>query len=41
MRKNKLRWLEHVIRREKTKAVRVVIKINVKGKRGREIPKKR
>jgi hypothetical protein len=34
MTENRLRWFEHVIRREETNAVRVVLKINVEGKRG-------
>jgi hypothetical protein len=41
MRKNKLRWLEHVMRQEKTKIVRVVMKINFKGKLRRGRPKKK
>jgi hypothetical protein len=35
MTKNRLRWFGHVMRQEKTNAVRVVLKINVGGKRGR------
>jgi hypothetical protein len=38
---NRLRWFGHVIRWEKTKAVRVVMKMNVKRKRGRWRQKKR
>jgi hypothetical protein len=41
MRKNRLRWFGHVMRRKETKAVRVVIKMNIEGKRGRRRPKKR
>jgi len=33
--------LGHVMRRQKSKAVRVVMKINVEGKRGRGRPKRR
>jgi hypothetical protein len=32
-RENRLRWFGYVMRREKTKAVRVVIKTNVEGKK--------
>jgi len=39
MRKNRLRWFGHVMRWVETKAVRVVKKMNVEGKRGS--PKKR
>jgi hypothetical protein len=38
--KNILKWFEQVMRRKETKAVRVVMKMNVKGKIGRR-PKKR
>jgi hypothetical protein len=31
MRENRLRWFENVIKRKETKAVRVVIKINIEG----------
>jgi len=41
MRENRLRWFGHVMRREKTKAVRVVMKINVVGKRRSGRPVKR
>jgi hypothetical protein len=41
MKKNKLRWFEHMMRREQIKKVRVVMKINIKGKRGRGRPIKR
>jgi hypothetical protein len=41
MRKNRLKWFWHVMRREETKAERVVMKINVEGKRGRKRPKTR
>jgi hypothetical protein len=41
MRENRLRWFGHVMRREETKAVRVVIKMNVERKRGRGSPKNR
>jgi len=39
IRENKLRWFGHVMRREETEAVRVVMKLNVEGKRGTERPK--
>jgi hypothetical protein len=32
-RENRLRWFGHVVRREKINAVRVVMKMNVEGKR--------
>jgi hypothetical protein len=35
MRENRLRWFGHMMRREETKAVKVVMKIIVEGKRGR------
>jgi hypothetical protein len=41
MRENKFRWFGHVMRQEETKAVRVVMKMNVEGKRRRGRPKKR
>jgi hypothetical protein len=41
MKENRLRLFGHVMRREETKAVRVVMKINVEGKIGRRRPKKR
>ncbi|KAL4082969.1 hypothetical protein QTP88_023973 [Uroleucon formosanum] len=41
MRENRLKWLGHVMRREETGAVRVVMKMNIEGKRGRGRPKKR
>jgi len=40
MRENGLRRFGHVMRREDTKAVRVVIKMIVEEKRGRRRPKK-
>jgi hypothetical protein len=39
MRKNRLRWFGHVMRREESNTVRVVTKINAEGKRGRPIKK--
>jgi hypothetical protein len=36
MRENRLRYFGHVMRQEETKAVKVVMKINVEGKGGRE-----
>eukprot|EP00102_Acyrthosiphon_pisum_P026090 XP_016663300.1 PREDICTED: uncharacterized protein LOC107884852 [Acyrthosiphon pisum] len=41
MRENRLRWLGHVLRREKTEAISVAKKMSVDGKRGRGRPKKR
>jgi len=41
MRENRLRWLGHIIRREKTEAVSVTKNMSVDGKRGRGRPKKR
>jgi hypothetical protein len=41
MRENRLRWFGYVMRREEIKAVRVIIKINIEGKRGSRRPKKR
>jgi len=41
MREIRLRWLRHVLRREKTNAVTVTKNMSVDGKRGRGIPKKR
>jgi len=35
MREKRLRWFEHVMRREETKALKVVMKINVEKKIGR------
>jgi hypothetical protein len=40
IRENRLRLFWHVMRQEKTKAVRVVMKMNVKGKREKGRPKK-
>jgi hypothetical protein len=41
IRVNRLRWFRHVMRREETKSIRTIMKMNVKGKRGRSRPKKR
>jgi len=41
IRGNRLRWFGHVMWRKETKAVRVVMKINVEGERGRGRPIKR
>jgi len=40
MRENKLRWFGHVMRRGETKAVRMVMKMNVEGKRAWEDQKR-
>jgi len=40
MRENKLRWLWHVMKWEETSAVKVVMKMNVEGKREKGRPKK-
>jgi len=37
-RENKLKWIEHVMREKKMETVRAVMRMNVKGRRGR--PKK-
>lgn len=41
MKENRLRWYGHVIQREKRKAVKLIMKMNVDGKIGKEIPKER
>jgi hypothetical protein len=41
MKKNKLKWFRHVMKQEETKAINVVMKRRVEGKRRRRIPKKR
>jgi hypothetical protein len=41
MKENRLRWFGHVMRKEETKAIRVVMKVNIEGKRERGRPKKR
>jgi len=41
MKENRLRMFGRVMRREETKTVRMVMKMNVEGKRGRGRPKKR
>jgi hypothetical protein len=33
--KKSLRWFAHLMRREETRAIRLIMKINVNGKRGR------
>jgi hypothetical protein len=38
--KNRLIWFGHVMKQEETNTVRVVMKINAKGKRVRGRPKK-
>lgn len=38
---NKLRWLEHVMRREKSEAERTIMEMNVEGIRGRGRLKKK
>jgi hypothetical protein len=38
MRENRVRWFGHVIRREETKAARVVMKINIERNKGRRRP---
>ena len=39
--KNKLRWFGHVMRREEESTLRVVMKLNMKGKRPRGRPRLR
>lgn len=41
IRKNRLRWFSHVVRKEKLGAVRMVLEMNFEGSRGRKRPKKR
>jgi hypothetical protein len=41
MRENRLRWFGHVMKRKETKAVRLDMKMNIEGKRGRGKPKTR
>jgi len=36
-----LQWFDHVMRRDETEAVRMVMKIDVEGKRGKGRPKNR
>jgi len=41
MRDNRPRWFRDEMKRKETKAVRVVIKMNVEGKKRKRRPKKR
>lgn len=41
MRENRLKWFSYVMKRNKSKAVRMVMEINAEGSRGRERLKKR
>jgi hypothetical protein len=41
IRENKLIWFGHLMRREKTKAAIVVMKMNIEAKRGKARPKKK
>jgi hypothetical protein len=41
MRKNRLRWFGHVMRRKETNIVRVIMKKNVEGKKEEKDQKKR
>jgi hypothetical protein len=41
MKENKLRWFGHVMKREEIKAIRVVMKINIEGKRRKTRLKKK
>jgi len=41
MREIRLRWFGHVIRRKNSEAVRIIIEMNVKGRRERKIPNKK
>jgi hypothetical protein len=38
MKENRQRWFGHMVKREETKAVRVIMKMNVEEKRERRIP---
>jgi len=41
MRKNRLRWFGHVMRKEDLETVRTVMELSVEGKKGRGRPKKK
>lgn len=40
MRENKLRWFGHVMRKNKSEAVKSIIRMNAKERRGKEKPKR-
>jgi len=41
MRENRLRWFGHIMKREDSEAVRTIMELSVKGRRGRGRPKKK
>jgi hypothetical protein len=41
MRENRLRWFGHIMRRVKIKAIKVIMKMNIEGKRKQGKPKKK
>jgi len=36
IRENRLKWFDHVMRKENSKAIRIVMEMNIKGRRERE-----
>lgn len=41
MRENRLKWFGHMMKREETETIRVIMRINLEGRRGRGRPKKK